>query len=163
MWIFKKFNDTHGHDAGDMVLRAVGSVLQQDCDGDDVACRPGGEEFTVILPKCDRETALERAERLRRTVENIKVRYGEKTLPRITISVGVSLYPEHGAMPQLLLRSADDALYEAKAQGRNMVVLAEGGGTSDHDCARLDGPQGAGTWSAETPVDSDQEPDKKAG
>lgn len=160
---FKKFNDTHGHDAGDMVLRAVGSVLQQDCDGDDVACRPGGEEFTVILPKCDRETALERAERLRRTVENIKVRYGEKTLPRITISVGVSLYPEHGALPQLLLRSADDALYEAKAQGRNMVVLAEGGGTSDHDCARLDGPHSAGTWSAETPVDSDQEPDKKAG
>lgn len=123
---FKKFNDTHGHDAGDMVLRAVGSVLQQDCDRDDVACRPGGEEFTVILPNCDLETAGERAETLRRAVENIKVRYGEKTLPRITISVGIATYPAHGTLPQMLLRSADDALYQAKAQGRNRVVVADG-------------------------------------
>ncbi|CUH52999.1 sensor domain-containing diguanylate cyclase [Shimia marina] len=122
---FKKFNDTHGHDAGDMVLRAVGSVLQQDCDGDEVACRPGGEEFTVILPNCDRETAQERAEGLRSAVENIKVRYGEKTLPRVTISVGLAIFPEHGTLPQMLLRSADDALYQAKALGRNRVVLSD--------------------------------------
>lgn len=122
---FKKFNDTHGHDAGDMVLRAVGSVLQQDCDRDDVACRPGGEEFTVILPDCDLEQASERAENLRRAVENIKVRYGEKTLPRVTISVGLSMYPEHGTLPQMLLRSADDALYQAKALGRNRVVISD--------------------------------------
>ena len=108
-----------------MVLRAVGSVLQQDCDRDDVACRPGGEEFTVILPDCDLEQASERAENLRRAVENIKVRYGEKTLPRVTISVGLSMYPEHGTLPQMLLRSADDALYQAKALGRNRVVISD--------------------------------------
>ncbi|MBO9408620.1 sensor domain-containing diguanylate cyclase [Shimia sp. R9_1] len=130
---FKKFNDTHGHDAGDMVLRAVGSVLQQDCDRDDVACRPGGEEFTVVLPNSDLETAQERAETLRRAVENIKVRYGEKTLPRITISVGIATYPAHGTLPQMLLRSADDALYQAKAQGRNRVVVADALETGEHE------------------------------
>ncbi len=123
---FKKFNDTHGHDAGDMVLRAVGGALQQDCDGDDVACRPGGEEFTVILPRCDTQKALARAEGLRCAVEKIKVRYGDKTLPRVTISVGVALYPAHGTLPQILLRTADEALYRAKDLGRNRVVIAGG-------------------------------------
>jgi hypothetical protein len=67
----------------------------------------------------------------RRAVEAIKVCYGEKTLPRITISVGVSHYPDHGPMPQMLLRAADAALYQAKAQGRNRVVLADGSGMSE--------------------------------
>lgn len=121
---FKKFNDNHGHDAGDMVLRAVGSVLQQSCDGDEIACRMGGEEFTLILPDSSPADVLARAEKLRKAVEDIAVRYGEKTLPRITISLGVAHYPTHGTMPQDLMRSADDALYDAKARGRNQVRLA---------------------------------------
>ncbi|MBO9411272.1 MULTISPECIES: diguanylate cyclase [unclassified Ruegeria] len=121
---FKKFNDTHGHDAGDMVLRAVGSALEQGCDRDEIACRIGGEEFMLILPDNTPEDAMTRAEQLRQAVEGITVRYGEKSLPRITISVGVANYPAHGTMPQDLMRSADDALYEAKDKGRNQVQVA---------------------------------------
>ncbi|WP_293576857.1 diguanylate cyclase [Phaeobacter sp.] len=127
---FKKFNDNHGHDAGDMVLRAVGAAMSQICDGDEVACRPGGEEFTLILPDISPQDALTRAELLRQQIEDITVRYGERTLPRITISVGVAHYPSHGTMPQDLLRTADEALYEAKARGRNQVFVAGGGNLS---------------------------------
>jgi diguanylate cyclase (GGDEF)-like protein len=121
---FKKFNDTHGHDAGDMVLRAVGSVLEQSCDGEEIACRMGGEEFMIILPETAQDDVMTRAEHVRQAVEAISVRYGEKTLPRITISAGVSFFPTHGSMPQDLMRSADDALYDAKAKGRNQIQLA---------------------------------------
>ena len=122
---FKKFNDTHGHDAGDMVLRAVGSVLEQACDGEEVACRMGGEEFMIILPETTQDNVMTRAEHVRQAVEAISVRYGEKTLPRITISAGVSFFPTHGTMPQDLMRSADDALYDAKAKGRNQIQVAQ--------------------------------------
>ena len=121
---FKRFNDTHGHDAGDMVLRAVGSVLEQACDGDETACRIGGEEFMLLLPDLDVEAAARRAEALRAAIERITVRYGDKNLPRITISVGVAVYLRDGTMPQQLMKAADDALYEAKARGRNQVVIA---------------------------------------
>lgn len=121
---FKKFNDTHGHDAGDMVLRAVGAALEQGCDRDEVACRIGGEEFMLILPDNAPEDAVTRAEQIRQAVEAVSVRYGEKSLPRITISVGVSHYPAHGTMPQDLMRAADDALYTAKDKGRNQVQVA---------------------------------------
>jgi diguanylate cyclase (GGDEF)-like protein len=121
---FKKFNDNHGHDAGDMVLRAVGSAMVQLCDGDEVACRQGGEEFMMLLPHLSKEDTLVRAEKLRSTVEDITVRYGEKNLPKITISIGVSHFPDHGTIPQDLMRAADDALYAAKANGRNQIVVA---------------------------------------
>lgn len=130
---FKKFNDNHGHDAGDMVLRAVGSVLEQSCDGDEIACRMGGEEFTLILPDSSPSEVKARAEKLRKSVEDIAVRYGEKTLPRITISLGLAHYPTHGTMPQDLMRAADDALYDAKAKGRNQVCIA----TLPHESAEI--------------------------
>ncbi|KCV80958.1 diguanylate cyclase [Actibacterium atlanticum] len=123
---FKKFNDNHGHDAGDMVLRAVGSVLQQACDGDEIACRPGGEEFMILLPDLDADALNKRAEALRENIELISVSYGGKALPRITVSIGLAQYPAHGTMPQDLMRAADNALYEAKAKGRNTVVRASG-------------------------------------
>ncbi|WPY93050.1 diguanylate cyclase [Limimaricola variabilis] len=121
---FKRFNDTHGHDAGDMVLRAVGAVLEQICDGDETACRMGGEEFMLLLPELGREAAALRAEALRGAIERISVRYGEKTLPRITVSIGLAVHPEDGTMPQQLMKAADDALYDAKARGRNQVAIA---------------------------------------
>ena len=121
---FKNFNDNHGHDAGDMVLRAVGSTLEDMCDGDHLACRMGGEEFVALLPLTDSTQAMQMAETLRLAVEAISVRYGEKTLPRISISLGVASFPQHGMMPQDLINKADDALYAAKAAGRNQVCLA---------------------------------------
>lgn len=130
---FKKFNDNHGHDAGDMVLRAVGSVLEQACDGEDVACRPGGEEFTLIVSGTSQEDVMTKAELLRQAVEAIVVRYGEKALPRITISLGVAHYPAHGTMPQDLLRASDEALYDAKAKGRNQVCIASGAEVEPRD------------------------------
>ena len=121
---FKRFNDTHGHDAGDMVLRAVASVFEQVCEGDETACRMGGEEFMLLLPDLGLPAAALRAEALRGAVERINVRYGEKSLPRITISVGVAVHPEDGTMPQQLMKAADDALYDAKGRGRNRVAIA---------------------------------------
>lgn len=121
---FKRFNDNHGHDAGDMVLRAVGSTLEQECDGDEIPCRLGGEELMLLLPGAEVTAARARAERIRQAVEKISVRYGEKTLPKITISVGISVFPDHGAMPQDLMKTADDALYTSKANGRNQVTVA---------------------------------------
>jgi len=121
---FKRFNDNHGHDAGDMVLRAVGSVLTQNVDRDEIACRIGGEELMLLLPGADKDVAMARADVVREAVQAVTVRYGEKNLPRITISIGVAVSPEHGSLPQDLIRMADDALYVAKARGRNQVVLA---------------------------------------
>jgi diguanylate cyclase (GGDEF)-like protein len=120
---FKKFNDNYGHDAGDMVLRAVGEVLDRSTDGDELACRPGGEEFMVVLPDTDMAEALHRAESIRERIQSIAIRYGEKTLPSISASIGIALSPADGTMPQDLMRAADEALYAAKADGRNRAVL----------------------------------------
>lgn len=136
---FKRFNDNHGHDAGDMVLRAVGAALSQNCDRDELACRIGGEELMLLLPATGREEAIAKAEAIRAAVAGITVRYGEKTLPRVTISLGVAVAPDHGLLPQDLMRVADDALYKAKAAGRNQVILAELGGTDPDTAAPMDG------------------------
>ncbi|WP_341212126.1 diguanylate cyclase [uncultured Limimaricola sp.] len=148
---FKRFNDTHGHDAGDMVLRAVGSVLEQVCDGDETACRMGGEEFMLLLPDLSMPAAALRAEALRSAIERISVRYGEKNLPRITISVGVAVYPEDGAMPQQLMKAADDALYDAKGRGRNQVAIA---GEEDPDLSEIAALH-PGPHPAPTPVEDE--------
>ncbi|UWQ80419.1 diguanylate cyclase [Leisingera sp. S132] len=139
---FKKFNDNHGHDAGDMVLRAVGTALEQACDGDEVACRPGGEEFALLLPRVAPHDAVTKAELLRQAVEDIVVRYGEKALPRVTISLGIAHYPVHGTLPQELLRASDEALYEAKAKGRNQLCIATGNSALPRDPAAQPEPAG---------------------
>lgn len=124
---FKKFNDTYGHDAGDIVLRSIGEVFANSVNGDEVACRYGGEEFLLFLPGCDADLGHQRAEQIRRAVNDLAIRYGEKTLPKVSISAGVVAAPEHGTDPQQLVKLADDALYNAKAQGRNCVTLAGAG------------------------------------
>ena len=128
---FKRFNDNFGHDAGDMVLRAVGEVLDRATDGDEVACRPGGEEFMVVLPDSDVPEALHRAEAIRERIQAIAIRYGEKTLPSITASIGIALSPSDGTIPQDLMRAADEALYAAKAGGRNRATLTNLMGVED--------------------------------
>jgi len=121
---FKKYNDNHGHDAGDTVLRAVGGCLQTVFRNEDVPCRFGGEEFVVVLPGATVEAASRRAEELRLKVEALVVRYLEENLPRITISIGVAAFPDAGDNPESVLKAADQALYRAKENGRNRVELS---------------------------------------
>ena len=121
---FKKFNDNFGHDAGDNVLRAVGRCMDALFRAEDVPCRFGGEEFVIILPGTDADTATQRAEQLRQSIEALVVRYLEQDLPRISVSIGVAVFPEAGDTPEAVLKAADDALYRAKANGRNRVESA---------------------------------------
>jgi diguanylate cyclase (GGDEF)-like protein len=123
---FKMFNDNHGHDAGDTVLRVVGESLAHLFQDENVACRFGGEEFVVMLPDCTPAEAVDRAEELRSRIESITVRYAENNLPRITISTGIAAYPESGGSLMEVLKVADEALYLAKANGRNRVELSHG-------------------------------------
>lgn len=120
---FKKLNDTYGHQAGDDVLQTFAVYLKDAVRGDDIACRYGGEEFSVILPGAGLDMAMQRAEALRAGLANLRVRIGRETLPPITASFGVAIFPEHGESWEALLRAADGALYAAKRAGRNRVSV----------------------------------------
>lgn len=121
---FKRYNDTQGHDAGDALLGAFGALLAQSCRGEDMPCRFGGEEFTVVLTDADHREALARAEAIRVATSELVVHYRGGTLARATVSIGVASFPEHGSAPEVLLRMADQALYRAKQLGRNRVASA---------------------------------------
>ncbi len=121
---FKRFNDHHGHDAGDTVLRTIGECLRSSLREDDVACRMGGEEFVMVLPSTTLEAAEQRAEELRQRVESLVIRYADANLPRVTVSIGIASFPSSGVTPQEVLNAADKALYAAKAEGRNCVRLS---------------------------------------
>ncbi len=122
---FKYFNDTFGHEAGDVVLRELALFLQQSVRISDVVCRYGGEEFAILLPEAAVEDARQRAEHLRQEVKHLQVRYDQELLGSISISLGVACFPLHAHSALSLVRTADDALYAAKAQGRDRVVVAE--------------------------------------
>ena len=121
---FKRFNDTHGHEVGDQVLREVAQVLQSQTRGSDVAARYGGEEFTIVLADITDQLAFERAELVRQKVEQLVLRAPGKEVVTVTISIGLSQFPTHGTTVDALLLAADRALYEAKSAGRNRVVVA---------------------------------------
>jgi diguanylate cyclase len=122
---FKRFNDTHGHQVGDQVLRLVAQVLTSSVKGRDLAARYGGEEFAVLLPQTELEGARHLAEQIRRTVacNNIRLKSNGRQLGHITLSVGCAEYAPQEALSDLI-RRADEALYEAKRRGRNRVVVA---------------------------------------
>jgi diguanylate cyclase (GGDEF)-like protein len=122
---FKKFNDTYGHDAGDTVLREAASFLTRCIRVEDIICRYGGEEFVVILPTADLNAAQTRAERIRSKMRELAVLHQGQSLGMITVSVGVAALPQHGTSPKALLEAADAALYRAKREGRDRVVIAE--------------------------------------
>ncbi|MFB2981293.1 GGDEF domain-containing protein [Microseira sp. BLCC-F43] len=122
---FKRFNDTFGHDAGDVVLAEVGRFLQHSICNSDIACRYGGEEFMLILPETDWENTKQRAEQLRDGIKHLKLEYLHQPLGGITISLGVACFPEHGTSGAELIQVADVALYRAKALGRDRVVTAK--------------------------------------
>ncbi|MCU0662882.1 MAG: GGDEF domain-containing protein [Myxococcota bacterium] len=123
---FKIVNDTHGHQAGDAVLVEVAAVLRDTCRACDFAARLGGEEFVVILPHTPKDGAVVAAERIRQRVEEVQIRYDKKIL-RITVSIGVAEVKDPGRprAEVAAMRSADDALYEAKEKGRNCIVAAD--------------------------------------
>ena len=122
---FKKFNDTYGHEAGDRVLRETASLLMKSVRAEDIVCRFGGEEFVVILPMADLQVTEARGERIRSRTRELTVLHQGQSLGMITVSVGVAVLPEHGTNPKELLEAADAALYRAKREGRDRVVVAE--------------------------------------
>jgi diguanylate cyclase (GGDEF)-like protein/PAS domain S-box-containing protein len=121
---FKLFNDTYGHDAGDALLKEYASLMLSFRRGSDVACRYGGEEFILILPEITPDQALARLEQLRQSVGQISLNFHDQSLPHVTASMGVAVYPQHGTSGLALIKSADTALYQAKHAGRNCIVTA---------------------------------------
>jgi diguanylate cyclase (GGDEF)-like protein len=124
---FKHFNDTFGHEAGDIILREIGACLRWGVRAEDIACRYGGEEFTLIMPAASAEVARQRAEALREQVNGLAVHRRGTALGQLTASLGVAAYPLHGETGEDVLASADVALYQAKRAGRNRVAVAQAG------------------------------------
>ena len=123
---FKRINDTHGHQAGDEVLKQLAAILADKCRLADVVCRFGGEEFLLLLPDMPLEVALERAERLRAQFESTALGFGGEPI-QATVSIGIANLPEHADLPEVLIGQADSALYRAKTGGRNRVIVGEPG------------------------------------
>lgn len=120
---FKRFNDEHGHEAGDAVLKSVATVLQG-FRQTDLPCRYGGEEFLVVLVDLTMEQALARMERLRQDIANVDVMHDGKPLPPITVSIGLASFPRSGQDVPALVKRADEALYRAKEAGRDRIEVA---------------------------------------
>jgi diguanylate cyclase (GGDEF)-like protein len=122
---FKQFNDSFGHEAGDILLREVGALFSSQIRGGDIACRYGGEEFLIILMDANLDAAPQRAETLREKVRGLQVRHRGQTFRQVTISIGIAAYPEHGTSAQEMINAADKALYRAKTSGRDRIVIAD--------------------------------------
>ena len=122
---FKKFNDMFGHDAGDAVLRELGDYLAKFIRRGDLACRYGGEEFTLILPESSLEDTRRRAEELRISFQQLSIKHRDIVLGKVTLSLGVAALPDHGTTAADLLAAADGALLRAKVEGRDRVLIAE--------------------------------------
>ena len=121
---FKRFNDTHGHDAGDALLAQFGALLARSVRSEDVACRFGGEDFTILLHETDAARAFERAERICAAVRMLDVQHRRQTLGPVTVSIGIATAPRGEVAPDELLHAADRALYAAKHGGRDQARLA---------------------------------------
>jgi diguanylate cyclase (GGDEF)-like protein/PAS domain S-box-containing protein len=119
---FKDVNDVYGHEAGDVVLKALSEMITLQSRHGDFTCRYGGEEFMLVMPNIGLETTLKRALELHQNIEAFNIPYGRFNLS-ITISMGVACYPLHGETKEELLRAADKALYQSKHSGRNCVSV----------------------------------------
>ena len=125
---FKELNDQFGHAAGDEVLRGMGALLRSSLRFADIACRYGGDEFTLILPDAPKRVVQERAEQLRGAVATLEVRFLGRPLPALTLSIGVAVFPDDGATAVALLGASDVALYRAKQGGRDRVEIVPASG-----------------------------------
>ena len=120
---FKHYNDTNGHQAGDVALKNIAKILGNSVRKTDLLARYGGEEFVVLLLDTEKDAGVQVAELLRAAIEGASFDFGERQpLGRVTASLGVSSWPEDAEAPERVLECADKALYEAKAQGRNRVI-----------------------------------------
>ena len=117
---FKQINDTYGHEAGDIILKALGGMLMTHSRRGDFACRYGGEEFLIVMPNMARSIVQERAAALRQSLKALMVRYGNHTLTA-TYSMGIASYPANGDTRESFLRAADMAMYAAKNAGRDDI------------------------------------------
>lgn len=130
---FKAFNDHHGHPGGDALLSAFGRLLQANCRPEDIACRFGGEEFTVILPEAEMDIGVSRAKAILAATAQMVISHQGVPLGRVTTSIGMAVLPEHGTTNTSLLAAADKALYQAKSDGRNRLCVAGLGSGLDPD------------------------------
>ena len=121
---FKRFNDTFGHDAGDLVLQSLADLLRNFFRTTDICCRYGGEEFAIILPESSSQDAAIRADGLRSEVKRLRLQYKNQLLGPLSLSAGVAAFPEHGPTCAGLLKIADQCLYESKTRGRDVVTVA---------------------------------------
>lgn len=119
---FKRFNDTHGHDAGDALLRELGRLMRAKLRKSDILCRYGGEEFVIVLPDSSLVDAEQRIEQIRAQLKEVQIQHGDEFLPAPTLSAGIAQADEHNFDPSELLRAADKALYSAKNAGRDRVI-----------------------------------------
>jgi diguanylate cyclase (GGDEF)-like protein len=125
---FKLFNDTEGHLAGDHILKEIATVMSAAVRANDILVRFGGEEFVILMPQTEKEDALRVSERIRKNVrEQIPLSWGKFPAKHITISAGISMYPECGGLKDHLVRCADRALYKAKIMGKDRICLWESG------------------------------------
>ena len=118
---FKRFNDIYGHSAGDLVLKEVSTYLLRQTRQYDISCRYGGEELVIVMPDASIEDTIIRAEQIRKGIKELELKYQDRSLETITVSIGVSCFPQHGHDVDSLIRAADGALYEAKNSGRDCV------------------------------------------
>jgi diguanylate cyclase (GGDEF)-like protein len=140
---FKIFNDSHGHDAGDSLLKAIGSELAEQIRGSDIACRYGGEEFVLVYPGMNADVAATRLETIRQRIERLSVPHRGLDCARVTISAGIAVYPDHASDAEALVKAADTALYASKDSGRNRVTMAQDLKT-DNGASRLRLVEGGG-------------------
>lgn len=119
----KRVNDGYGHDAGDAALEALGNLMLKTFRGEDVPCRFGGDEFTIILPEATVSDAFRRAEQFREAFKLLDFEHEGKHFGPLTLSLGIAAYPDHGSSVERLLQIADAASYAAKAQGRDRVMI----------------------------------------
>jgi len=130
---FKRINDSLGHQAGDLVLKELGALLRLSIRGGDIACRYGGEEFALLLPDATLEGAQCKAEHIRAAIKRLELNFHGKPIGALSASFGVALFPRHAGETDSLLAKADEALYRAKAAGRDRVVVSDAVAASRSD------------------------------
>ena len=121
---FKRFNDNFGHDAGDYVLKSIATLLGNTIRGEDILCRTGGEELTILLSNTTTEQAIVLANKLCRVVRELNLEFHQSSLGNVTMSIGIATYPQDSEDPDTLLKIADVALYKAKNNGRDQCLHA---------------------------------------